>query len=186
MKKVFLFLLCIIYANASKIMSIHLKNGEIINYQLDNITKITYSNNISLKNYALITKGASTWDNGSFKYNGQLHSSTLSIDNDLNTFWCGIENKVPQTLIITLDKKRTVHKLKILEATSYIKKGRIFSFDGEKYKLVYVINKNQVNLTKKLKPFSTTRIKLIIDDFKAPNTWSNKTVCIKSFEIFAL
>lgn len=184
--KTFIFF-CLLFsslASAEQIMNIHLKNGKISKFNINDIKKITYVSKKEIHNVALASKGAIATDNGSYTYGGDNQSSSRVIDGNEKTFWCGIEGNTPQTLNIIFRKKYNISRIRIAEAGGFIKNAKLYYFDGNEYVYFHTINKNKLNYKKSFSSVVTGRIKLVINNFSAPNSWSNKTVCVRSFEVF--
>jgi uncharacterized protein YneR len=139
----------------------------------------------SFSNVALLSIGASAYDNGSFDDYGPDQDAMNAIDGDPVTYWAGLEANSPQSMTIGFDQPYEINQVRIQEnnSSSYFTDADFEYYDGNNWALLINATKSEPHFDTIFPTVIADSVRIKIHDLVAPTSWYNQVACIHAFEV---
>ena len=140
------------------------------------------------RNVSLVTRGASTGDNGHFE--DGVHTpgpSSNLIDGDDSTYWAGLASVSPQMAWINFDKEYEIDEIIIEELdVAYTNTGVLEYYDGSAWQHLASIDKSSAGFAITFPAVRASGVRLSIHSSTAPGGWYNKVACVFAIKALAV
>lgn len=142
---------------------------------------------LARKNVALVSNGGSAYSNGEFVHWQEGPTlAEFAIDGDPSTHWDGLQERSPQTLVISFSDTKVIDAITITEnpLASWIEEARISYHNGYSWYPLGLVSKLEAGLVLSFTPVLADSVKLEIDQVHAPASWYNQVALVYECEVW--